>query len=35
MNQKELTKTVVVISNWKTPFGRDVFFYKLIQRYKG
>ena len=34
MNQKELTKTFMVISNWKNPFSCDVF-YKLIQRFKG
>ena len=31
MNQKELTKIFMMISNWKNPFGCDVF-YKLIQR---
>ena len=34
MNQKELTKTFMTISNWKNRFGFDVF-YKLIQRSKG
>ena len=34
MNQKELTKTFMMISRWKKPFGGDVF-YKLIQRFKG
>ena len=29
MKQKELTKTFMMISNWKNPFGCD-FFYKLI-----
>ena len=34
MNRKELTKTVLMISNWKKSIGRDVF-YKKIQRFKG
>ena len=34
MNQKELTKIFMMISNWKKTFGFDVF-YKLIQRFKG
>ena len=33
MNQKVLTKTFMMISNWKKPFGCDIF-YKLIQRFK-
>ena len=33
MNQKELTKTFVVIQIEKTPFVRHVF-YKLILRFK-
>ena len=33
MNQKELNKTLIIISNWKKPFGLQVF-YKLIQRFK-
>ena len=32
MNQKELNKTFMMISQWKNPFGCD-FFYKLIQRF--
>ena len=34
MNQKELNKIFMIISNWKKPFGRDVF-HKLIQSLKG
>ena len=34
MNQKELTKAFMMISNWKKSFGCDVF-YKLIKRFKG
>ena len=34
MNRKELTKAFTMTSNWKKPFGCDVF-YKLIQRFKG
>ena len=34
MNQKELTKTFMMILIWKKPFGCDVF-YKFIQRFKG
>ena len=35
MNQKELTETFMMISNWKKnhSFGGDVF-YKLIQRFE-
>ena len=34
MNQKELTKTFMMIANCKNPFGCDVF-HKIIQRFKG
>ena len=34
MNQKERTKTFMMISNLKNSFGCDVF-YKVIQRFKG
>ena len=34
MNQKELTKTYMMISSGKNPFDCDVF-YKLIQRFEG
>ena len=34
MNQKELTKTFMMISNGKNLFGLYVF-YKNIQRFKG
>ena len=34
MNQKELTKTFMMISNWKKPFGLHNF-HKKIQRFKG
>ena len=34
MNRKELNKTVVMISNWKNPFGLQGF-YKKILRYNG
>ena len=34
MIQKELTKTFIVISNWKKPFGLHDFYQK-IQRFKG
>ena len=34
MNQKELTKTFVMISNWEKPFGLHGL-YKMIQRFKG
>ena len=34
MNRKEQTKTFVMISNWKKPLFA-MFFYKLIQRFKG
>ena len=30
MNQKELTKAFLMISNWKKTFSCDVFFYKLF-----
>ena len=33
MNQKELTKTFMMISNWKKTFGLHGF-YKNIQRLK-
>ena len=33
MNQKEPIKKFMMISRWKKPFGCDVFFYKLIQRF--
>ena len=34
MNQKELTKTIMMISNWIKPFGLHGF-YKTIKRFKG
>ena len=34
MNQKELTKIVMMISNWKKTFGLQGF-HKKIQRFKG
>ena len=34
MNQKDLTKKFMMLSNWKKPFDCDVF-YKLIQRFEG
>ena len=34
MNQKELTKAFMMISNWKNPFGLDGFNEKN-QRFKG
>ena len=34
MNQKELTKTFMTISNWKKPFSLHAL-YKNIQRFKG
>ena len=34
MNQKELTKASIMISNWNKPFDVQVF-YKKIQRFKG
>ena len=34
MNQKELTKTFMMISNWNKPFGPHGFK-KNIQRFKG
>ena len=34
MNQKEQTKTFIMISNWKKPFGIHEFL-KNIQRFKG
>ena len=35
MNQKELTKTFMMILKWKKPFGLHVFYKKEIQRFKG
>ena len=34
MNQKEVTKPFIMISNKKKHFGYDIF-QKLIQRFKG
>ena len=34
MNRQELTKTVVMIANWKEPFGLQAF-HKKNQRFKG
>ena len=34
MKRKELTKTVMMILEWKNPLVA-MFFFKLIQRFKG
>ena len=34
MNREELTKTVMMILNWKKPFGLQGF-HKKIQRFMG
>ena len=34
MNQKELTKTFMIISNWKNPLDTMVYI-KIIQRFRG